>query len=338
MNEVVTGRSARATLLSDQVSVGCVAPRTAGGVAALEAAGAAALWVGGHVASPNGSPEAMAWLGRLSAQAERAIIGTAVLLLPLYPPAIVAKQVADLDQASGGRIALGVGTGGEYPAEFQACQVPLAGRGARTDEAIGLVRRLWSAEPVTWPGPLFPMEDVRIQPAPRQPGGPPVIVAGRRGPAMRRAARLGDGWMPYLYSPRRYARSVAAIQAEAAAIGRSLDTFGWAAYIPVAVDDDAEVTRRGAAEFLGSTYRQDFTAMLDRVAVAGSPDQVTAGLGDFIAAGARHLVLLPAIRPEAKGHDMLLRILTEIAPRLRAAAGSPARGGAPLPVDGEVAL
>src|SRR5262245_60559290 len=147
----------------------------------------------------------MMQLARLSALTERVRIGTSILLLPLYAPAIVAKQVADLDRATGGRVTLGVGIGGEYPQEFRACQVPVAERGRRTDEAIPLLRALWSGEERTHDGRYYPMDAVRIHPPPAQRGGPPIVVAGRREPAMRRAARLGDGWMPYLYSARRYA-------------------------------------------------------------------------------------------------------------------------------------
>ncbi|MDT3441539.1 MULTISPECIES: LLM class flavin-dependent oxidoreductase [unclassified Pseudofrankia] len=328
--------SARSVLAADHVTIGCLAPGTGDGVAALEEAGAEALWVGGHVASPNGSSEAMVWLARLSAQARRAVLGSAVLLLPLYQPAIVAKQLADLDVATDGRIALGIGVGGEYPVEFEACQVPLAGRGRRTDEAIGLLRELWSAQPVTWPGPLFPMAGVRVQPAPRQPGGPPVIVAGRQPAAMRRAALLGDGWMPYLYSPERYARSVATVRAEAAATGRPMDGFIWAAYIPFVIDDDATRARRRAADFLGGTYRQDFAAMIDRVAVTGTSAQVARRLADYVEAGARHLALMPATREG--GHDMLLQVLTDIAPQLRAGSPRPASGAASLPAGPGAAL
>ena len=118
-------------------------------VAALEALPIDSLWVGGHVASPNPSPEVMVALARLGALTERVRIGTSILLLPLYPPAIVAKQIADLDRATGGRVTLGVGIGGEYPAEFRACGIPIEERGPRTDESIGLLRRFWTAEPVT---------------------------------------------------------------------------------------------------------------------------------------------------------------------------------------------
>jgi alkanesulfonate monooxygenase SsuD/methylene tetrahydromethanopterin reductase-like flavin-dependent oxidoreductase (luciferase family) len=90
----------------------------------------------------------------------------------------VAKQIADLDRATGGRVTLGVGVGGEYPQEFRACQIPLSERGARTDEAIPLLRRLWSGEEQSHSGRYYSMAAVRILPAPLQPEGPPIIVAG----------------------------------------------------------------------------------------------------------------------------------------------------------------
>ena len=304
-------------LAANTLSFGCVAPATRSDVAQLQDAGARSLWVGGHIASRNPSPEALSWLARLSEQVDdRTLIGTAVLLLPLYPPAIVAKMIADLDNATGGRIAVGVGVGGEYPGEFEAAQVPLAGRGERMDEAIGLLRRFWTGDEISWDGPLFPMNGVRIHPAPVQPGGPPIVVAGRQPVAMRRAARLADGWMPYLFSARRYAESVATVRAEAVACGRSLDGFAWLAYLPISVDDDRDVARERAANFLGGTYRQDFDAMIDRVAVTGTPDEVVGKLQEYVDAGAQHLILLPAVRE--KGVPMLTRVLTEIAPRVTA--------------------
>lgn len=292
--------------------IGLSAPSTRAEVQELEALGVDSLWVGGHVASRNPSPEAMVWLARLVEQSERAMVGTATLLLPLYPPGIVAKQIADLDRASAGRLALGIGVGGEYASDFAACEVPIAERGSRTDEAIGLLRRFWTAEPVTHHGRHHRYDGVCIHPAPAQPGGPPIIVTGRRSVAMRRAARLGDGWMPYLYSPERYARSVATIRAEAAHAGRDLTGFGWYAYVFVSLDDDAEIARRAASAFLGGTYKSDFDAMLDRVACTGTVDQVAGRLSEFVTAGAEHLVLVPCARPQ----ETARRLLGDVLPRL----------------------
>jgi probable F420-dependent oxidoreductase len=286
-------------------------------VARLEELPLDALWMGGHVASPNPSPEVMMALAVLAARTQRVRVGTSILLLPLYAPAIVAKQVADLDNVTGGRVTLGVGIGGEYPGEFRACQVPMEERGPRTDEAIPLLRRLWTGEPVSHEGRFYAMDDVRIHPAPAQPGGPPIVVAGRQPPAMRRAAELGDGWMPYLYSPRRYAESVAVIREHAERVGRPLDRFEWCAFVFVGLDPDGERARDDAAGFLGGTYRQDFRVMVEHVAAVGDVDEVTTSLQRFVDAGARHLIFAPASRDPA---STIERLFDDVVPRLRGPA------------------
>ena len=283
-------------------------------LAALEALPIDSLWVGGHVASPNGAPEVLVGLARTAALTTRVRVGTAVLLLPLYPPAIVAKAVADVDRASGGRVTLGVGIGGEYPVEFDACQVPVAERGRRTDEAIPLLRRFWTGEPVTHDGRYYPVDGARIFPAPAQPGGPPVIVAGRQPAAMRRAARVGDGWMPYLYSPRRYAASVATVKECAAEAGRDLSGFEWFAFLFVNVDDNGARAREETATFLGGTYQQDFEAMVASVAVAGTAPEVVARLHEYVEAGARHLIITPATRE--RWRPLVDRLAEEVFPAL----------------------
>lgn len=298
------------------LSFGLATRATAGDIGALESLPIDSLWVGGHVASVNPTPEVMVELAWLAARTERVRIGTSILLLPLYPPAIVAKQVADLDHASHGRITLGVGIGGEYPAEFRACHVPIEQRGARTDEAIALIRELWTGEPVDHAGPCYAMNDVRIHPPPVQVGGPPIVVAGRKPPAMRRAARLGDGWMPYLYSPRRYADSVAAIRAVADEMGRDLTGFEWFAFVFVNADSDGARARDEAAVFLGGTYQTgDFEAMIRSVAAVGTPDEVTATLQAFVDAGARHFIFVPASRDGSA--RVVDRLFGEVVPRLR---------------------
>jgi len=301
---------------SSTLSFGVMSGGATSDVQHLESLPIESLWVGGHVASPNPTPEAMAALAWLAARSERCRIGTAILLLPLYPPAIVAKQIADLDRATGGRVTLGVGVGGEYPVEFAACGVPVAERGPRTDEAIPLLRELWSGAPVSHHGKFLDFDGVRIHPPPLQGRDVPVVVAGRQPVAMRRAARLGDGWMPYLYSPRRYADSVTTIRETAAADGRVLDDFEWFAFVFVNIDDDGDRARDDAARFLGGTYTTgDFAAMIDRVAAAGTTDQVTATLQAFVDAGARHLVFTPMVRGDAR--PLLDRLMGDVVPRLQ---------------------
>jgi alkanesulfonate monooxygenase SsuD/methylene tetrahydromethanopterin reductase-like flavin-dependent oxidoreductase (luciferase family) len=146
-----------------------------------------------------------------------------------------------------------------------------------------------------------------------------LIVTGRQPVAMRRAAAVGDGWMPYLYSPERYARSVATIRAEAERTGRSLVDFAWYAYIFVSLDDDEASARRAAVDFLGGTYRNDVGDMLDRVACVGTVEQVADRLASFIGAGAEHLVLVPC---GPAPQESARRLLTEVRPALNSQVSS----------------
>lgn len=305
-----------------ELRIGVVAPPTKGGVRALEEVGVDSLWVGGHLASPNPSPEPMVWLARLAEQTERATIGTATLVLPWYPPAVAAKQLADIDRASGGRLVVGVGAGGEHPDDFAAAGVPVEQRGGRLDESVLLLRRFWTSEPVDHSGRHFHYHGLRIHPPPARRGGPPLVITGRRGPAMRRAAHLGDGWMPYLYSAERYAASVTAIRELAATQGRSLQDFLWMAFVMVSVDTTDAAAWDQATRFLGATYAQDFTGLVRRVAVAGTLDGVVDHLLDFVRAGARHLVLLPCRDQLQGGQEVTAPWLPALLDGVRDAVGS----------------
>ena len=195
-------------------------------------------------------------------------------------------------------------------------QVPIEERGRRTNEMIPLLRRLWTAEEITHEGRYYSMEDVRIHPAPVQPGGPPIVVAGRKEPAMRRAATLGDGWFPYLYSPRRYADVGRDGPTQAAdEAGRDLSAFEWCVWVFLNVNPDGDVAREEAARSMGGTYNQDFRAMVDSVAAAGTAEEVTAKLQAFYDAGARHFVFSPATAG-ADPRPVLDRLFAEVVPAL----------------------
>ena len=104
---------------------------------------------------------------------------SSLTVLPVYPAALAVKLATTLDQVSGGRFELGVGVGGEYPPEFAAVGVDPAERGARTDEALELARRLWAGGPVSFDGRFTTVPDLELQPGPVHAGGPPVWVGGR---------------------------------------------------------------------------------------------------------------------------------------------------------------
>jgi probable F420-dependent oxidoreductase len=289
------------------------------------------IWQGGHVLPRQPTGEAITRLALMTAWTERVRIGTAILLVPLYHPVVVAKQLADLDAWSGGRVSVGVGVGGEFPEEFAAVGVPIAERGARTDEAIAVLRALWRGGPVTHHGRFFHLDDVELLPV-TPPGavpsgaagrGLPLVVSGRSEAAMRRAARLGDGWMPYLVSPNAYARSVQTVEDEARAAGRDLDGFEWMLYLYCSVRRDGDRARNDVASFLGAAYGDKPSAMLDRIAPSGTPDEVAARLQEYVDAGVRHLVISPAARDDTLG---VIRLAAEeVLPQLSVDATERAR-------------
>src|SRR5258708_3129706 len=134
----------------------------------------------------------------------------------------------------------------------------MGGGGRRTGEAMEILRALWQGGPASHDGEFFQFSGVELRPvrppeagAPgMRPGGPPLLVSGRKPPAMRRAARLGDGWMPYLMSPNAYARSVRVIEDEARAVGRDLPDFEWLVCLYCSVRPDGDRARDEVARFL----------------------------------------------------------------------------------------
>lgn len=237
-----------------------------------------------------------------------------VVLLPLYPAALAAKMGAALDVASGGRYMFGVGIGGEFPREFEACGVPVEERGARTNEALEIIRRLWTEEGVTYRGRFNTLNDFTI--APRPETAPPIWVAGRRDAAMRRAARLGDGWLPYMYTPEQLAESVAKIRAFGEEAGRDLADFRFGVYIFTTVHEDGDLARKMANEQLSRQYAQDFTSLIGKYALAGTPEEVQPRLREYIDAGAG-LVMLSSACPQDYIDENVRLIAKEVIPAFR---------------------
>ena len=157
---------------------------------------------------PGPTHAALPVLAVAAGATENLRILSSIILTPFYHPLVLARMTATLDAASGGRLTLGVGVGGEFPVEFEAAGLKVSQRGRRTDECLEAMRKLWTGEPVTFSGRHFELSGAMINPTPVQKPNPPVWVSGRRDAAMARAAKFGDGWMPYFYDAPRYRDSV----------------------------------------------------------------------------------------------------------------------------------
>lgn len=288
-----------------------------------EALGFDSVWIGDHVAIHRPTFDALAALSYLAAVTRRVRIGPCVYLLPLRPPAVAAKLVATLDVLSGGRVIFGVGVGGEFPKEFEVSGVPRRERGARTDEGIRVCRALWGPSPVSFEGRFTRFADVPFEPKPIQPGGPPIWIGGRSDAALRRAARLGDGWIAYLVTAERFRASLEKIEGFAREAGRPLGPgrhFEPAHLFFTVVDPDPEAARATAARYLEAQYNQPFDELARKYCLLGPPEACLTRLAEFAAAGVRTFIVYFPV-PAERIPEQLERFGTEVMPGMPGWAG-----------------
>jgi probable F420-dependent oxidoreductase len=239
-----------------------------------------------------------------------------VVMLPLYTPMVLAKMTSVLDVASEGRYHMGIGVGGEFPKEFEACGVPVKQRGSRSNEALEVITKLWSEKNVTFEGRYTKFSGVTLEPRPVQKPHPPIWVAGRKESAMRRAALYAQGWLPYMYTPEMLHESIEKIMQFGKAAGRDMSAFRPGLFIFASVYPDRDMARDQAAKALGGTYAQDFSKIAGRYTLYGNPDDCRKRLQEYVDAGAHTVMVSWACRQEDI-HDNMRLVAEEVAPAFR---------------------
>jgi probable F420-dependent oxidoreductase len=300
---------------------------------AVEEVGFDTLWTGEHVVFHRPILDAVPLLAGVAAVTQRVKIGPAAIMVTLRHPTMLAKELATLDRISDGRLVIVAGTGGDFPKEFEACGVPMAKRGLRTSETIELLRLYWTEERFSYPGQIYQLEDVWMEPKPKQSGGPPIWLAGRSDAAIKRAARLGDGYMPYMYTAKRCRESFDEVIAAASDLDVSLrEDFTWSAFVYVSMHDDAERARELGIRDLSWRYGKDFAPWIDKYCVYGTPDMCVEKLREFVDQGVDHLALgmiheesmATETTPSLKQANLALRTIerfgTELVPALKGTA------------------
>jgi alkanesulfonate monooxygenase SsuD/methylene tetrahydromethanopterin reductase-like flavin-dependent oxidoreductase (luciferase family) len=215
---------------------------------------------------------------------------TGVYLLPLRHPVLVARQLADLGRIAPGRLIFGVGIGGEDRHEVTLCGVDPATRGLRMNECLDIVRQLLTGKPVTHHGRFFDLDDAAIAPAPAEPV--PIIVGGRSDAAVRRAGRLGDGWLGIWNSPRRFAAAVELAAEEAARAGRADPPHRHAMQVWSGLAGSRPAARASLAPAMESFYQLPFEHF-ERYCPYGTPEDVAEFLAPYAAAGCTEFNLIP---------------------------------------------
>lgn len=284
----------------------------------LESLGYEYAAVGEHVFFASDATNAFVALAVAAGATTSIRLVSTITLLPLYPAPLAAKMAAELQRLSGGRFELGVGMGGEFPAEFIACGVPVQERAARLEEGLEVIQLLMGGERVSFDGRFTTLADVTLVPRPQAP--PPVWLGGRKPRAMRRAARWADVWMPYLYTPTQFEKSMEVIGREAEACGRDRAAVDGALFAWTLLGESRAAAVEEAGALLSATYGSDMRAAAERYVLAGSADDCLARLHQYARAGVGRCIFAPlAADPESRD-AMVERIATDLVPAYRAGA------------------
>jgi probable F420-dependent oxidoreductase len=274
------------------------------------------LCSGEHMMFHGPVPNSLITLAVAAGATSRIKLMSTVVLLPLYTPMVLAKMTSVLDVASEGRYHMGVGVGGEFPKEFEACNVPVKQRGSRSNEALEVVTKLWTEKDASFAGRYSKFSGVTLDPQPMQKPHPPIWVAGRKESAMRRAALYADGWIPYMYTPEMLHESIEKIHLFAKEAGRDLSNFRPGLFIFASVYPDRDEAREQAARALGKNYAQDFSKIAGRYTLYGNPDDCRKRLKEYVDAGAGTVLVSWACRQNDIPQNMKL-VAEEVAPAFR---------------------
>ena len=238
--------------------------------------------------------EAVTTLAYVAGATARVLLGTSVLVLPYRPPVLNAKVLGTLQVLSGGRLVLGVGAGW-LEEEARALDMPWDDRGRRTDEHNQVLRVLWEQEEPRFEGRYYRVSGVRCEPRPGV--APPIWVGGHGEAALRRAARLGDGWHADGLRPQELEPLWQRVLELAREHGRNPAGLTLSVRCPLRLRDDP----RG-----------------DDRPLVGTPEQVRRWLEEYRRIGVGHVVLEPPLRP---GPEVALSVLERFAREVMGAFG-----------------
>ena len=256
-------------------------------VDALESLGFDSLWLSERATGPI--PDPLIGLSVAAGRTRRLKLGTSVQVLPGRNPVLLAKQWATLDRLSNGRALPAFGLGVVEPVEQQAFGVERGDRAPLFDEALGIMRRLWTEDTVDHDGPRFHYRGVGIGIRPVQQ--PPDVWLGGRAPGeLRRVGRLADGWLPSFTTPEHCVEGREQVRAAADEVGREIDPEHWGVLVPYA--------HGSVPDSVAQLVEQRLPGVDVRRVVAVGLDALRKQLEDYVAVGFSKLVTVPFEEPD----------------------------------------
>ena len=276
------------------------------------------FWSGDHVAFVSPILDPLTLLAWAAAKAPNLEFGTAIYLLPLRQPVPAAKQIACLDQICRGKFTLGVGVGGEYEKEFEACGIKVSERGARLTDSLKVLKKIWEGGKCSHEGISANFSDLSIEPVPFDGSPPPIWAGGRSDAALKRAAELCDGYISYVVTPEMYLSFLKKIESFCSSKEDSHRPFDTAHHIFVRSDTTHEKSYELASEQLSKRYGMDFRNATKKYVALGSPDNIAEFFIRFIDSGVRNFVIDFA-GPENERNEQAEIFGEQVLPALRKA-------------------
>jgi len=262
-----------------------------------EEGGVDSIWQTDRLISPTAYLECMSTMAALAGATNRIKFGMNVACFGWREPVLLAKQCATIDLLSDGRLLPAVGIGSPRGSEWPALGLPAKGRGARIDEALEIMGRLWSEDSVTFEGEYYRLTDARIEPKPVN-SRIPLWVGGQSKAAIRRTARFGTGWLGGASTPAGAGHTVAAIKEATAEFGRSIDDDHYGVGFSYRFGNWEEPVVQDTA----TAYREQLGVdPAERIVIGGASD-ILARIDEFVAAGVFKFVL----RPIGSGNNEIL--------------------------------
>jgi len=278
-----------------------------------EAGGVDSLWQTDRIISRAPILECMTALAAVAGRTRRIKFGVNVLSLAMRDPVLVAKQCATVDVLSDGRLLPGFGIGSPVAPEWAALHLDTTTRGVRTDEALEVIRRLWSEERVDFEGRHFRLTGASIAPRPAQ-SDLPMWIGGSSEAAIRRTARFGTGWQAGPETPEQAGAAIAAIKRALAESGRTIDDDHYGAGIPFRFGRRDDPGMEAAFEAYRTRTGRD---PLGYFAI-GDAETVLARIAAYVDAGVSKFILRPVARGDSDVLDQTRRLIEQVLPRVAA--------------------
>ncbi len=281
----------------------------------VEDLGFASIWVTENISSGAPALECFTALSFMAAHTNKLMLGPSVMLLPVRNPILVAQTVASLDILSGGRVVLGVGVG-EVTPDLAAHGVDFRERASRSNEALEIIKRLWTEDSVTFHGKHFDMDNYQLIPRPVQKPHPRIHVGGGAATVVRRAGRFADSLIPVSKTPAEARAMFESAEQTARDSGRDPSTMTRVMHLFLCFANSSEQAAGIASGVFTRRYNSQTNVPPDAPHLLGTADRIRDTVQSFIDVGVTEFVLNVVCPPE-EGIGQAARFAQEVMPHFK---------------------